>query len=439
MSLQSDWDDPGTDPGDGNRKAVPNTTISSSMINWILYSIANVDLPNHEGRITNLENAGYKKITIGTEAAMPASGSTDELYVTTDTNKFYRGTGTGWQEVCITWDGVVSQLEAVGSKNKAYDSDLDGIFDLSTIPSLPRSRISDFFSSPFWGNIPDKPSAFTPTAHANTHADGGSDELSLDASQITSGVFATARIPNLDASKITSGRFAFARLPTSATANRFLVVRSANGDPVYDLLAASDIPDLDASKITSGVFSIDRIPDMSRSKITDFFSSPFWGNIPDKPSTFPPSSHTHPVADLTDHTKAVHDALGIDAATLDGNQASDLIAKNMTDQTANRALGTVYQNTTNRHLLVFVVGKMTGGSSTYKSYYYGMSVYIGSTSSPDQLIWYKTNAGRDTYTGTLYDSCVFIVPPNYYYKVTNITGGSGNPTNAVHKWWEVEI
>jgi len=73
--------------------------------------------------------------------------------------------------------------------------------------------------------------------HASQHGLGGADELSLDASQITTGVLSTDRIP-----------------------------------------------DLDASKITSGVFDIARIPDLSRSKITGFFSSPFWDNIPDKPS-----------------------------------------------------------------------------------------------------------------------------------------------------------
>jgi len=30
-----------------------------------------------------------------------------------------------------------------------------------------------------------------------------------------------------------------------------------------------------------------------RAEISDFFSSPFWGNIPDKPAEFPPSPHTH--------------------------------------------------------------------------------------------------------------------------------------------------
>jgi hypothetical protein len=104
----------------------------------------------------------------------------------------------------------------------------------------------------------------------------------LDASKIISGTFDVARIPNLDASKITSGRFPLARLPTSATANRFLVVRTANADPVYDALVAGDIPSI------------------TRSKISDFWGTPFWGNIPDKPSTFPPSAHTHARSDVTD-------------------------------------------------------------------------------------------------------------------------------------------
>ena len=40
--------------------------------------------------------------------------------------------------------------------------------------------------------------------------------------------------------------------------------------------------------------------DISRAKVEDFFSSPFWDNIPDKPSTFPPASHTHEISDIID-------------------------------------------------------------------------------------------------------------------------------------------
>jgi hypothetical protein len=82
----------------------------------------------------------------------------------------------------------------------------------------------------------------------------------LAAAKITSGTFVDARIPNLDAAKINSGRFITARLPTSATANRFLKVSSANTDPVYSAIAATDVPSLATSKINSGRFITARLP-----------------------------------------------------------------------------------------------------------------------------------------------------------------------------------
>jgi hypothetical protein len=45
-----------------------------------------------------------------------------------------------------------------------------------------------------------------------------------------------------DASEIASGRLSASRLPTSSNANRFLVVRTANSDPTYDVIQASDLP-----------------------------------------------------------------------------------------------------------------------------------------------------------------------------------------------------
>ena len=40
----------------------------------------------------------------------------------------------------------------------------------------------------------------------------------------------------------------------------------------------------------------------TRSEVTDFWSTPFWSNIPDKPSTYPPEDHTHPASDVTSGT-----------------------------------------------------------------------------------------------------------------------------------------
>ena len=71
-----------------------------------------------------------------------------------------------------------------------------------------------------------------------------------------------------------------------------------------------------------------------RADIVDFFSTPFWSNIPDTPSTFPPEPHTHVKSDITDfahtHTRAditdfnhasTHQAGGSDPLTgnLDAN------------------------------------------------------------------------------------------------------------------------
>ena len=34
-------------------------------------------------------------------------------------------------------------------------------------------------------------------------------------------------------------------------------------------------------------------PDIVKDTVADFWDTPFWDSIPDKPSTFPPSSHSH--------------------------------------------------------------------------------------------------------------------------------------------------
>jgi hypothetical protein len=63
-----------------------------------------------------------------------------------------------------------------------------------------------------WTEVQNKPSTFPPSPH--TH----------------------------DATDIASGRLSASRLPTSPNANRFLVVRTANSDPTYDVIQASDLP-----------------------------------------------------------------------------------------------------------------------------------------------------------------------------------------------------
>ena len=144
---------------------------------------------------------------------------------------------------------------------------------LGAASAFSRSWISDLFSAPFWDNIPDKPFAGLGNEFS-TDTSGNLQIAGLDASKIASGVLDVARIPDLDASKITSGVFDLARIPN------------------IDWSRISGNFPRDISDLISSAFS--------RSWISDLFSAPFWDNIPDKPSTFPPEAHTHPRSDITD-------------------------------------------------------------------------------------------------------------------------------------------
>lgn len=80
--------------------------------------------------------------------------------------------------------GVQAAAEATAasalSAHAADTTAVHGIADTSALVLTSDARLSD---------------ARTPTAHATSHQDGGTDELALDGSQITTGTVADARIP----------------------------------------------------------------------------------------------------------------------------------------------------------------------------------------------------------------------------------------------------
>jgi hypothetical protein len=103
-----------------------------------------------------------------------------------------------------------------------------------------------------WSALTGIPSSFPATGHGSTHGNTGSDPVSLDASQIISGVFNAARIPAQSWASITGKPSAFA---PSAHA-------SSHASGANDPLA------LDASQITAGTFSVARMPQISYSSLS---------------------------------------------------------------------------------------------------------------------------------------------------------------------------
>ena len=132
-----------------------------------------------------------------------------------------------------------------------------------------KTDIPDFFGIPFWELIPDKPSTYTPSTH--THTESEITDLIHDAQKIKG--------KEVDDSQIGDNKF----LKYNASSGKIEYVSGGTGGMEVH---GNEYHDPDFSVVGHGHY---------RDTITDFFSSPFWANIPDKPSVFPPSEHGNEV------------------------------------------------------------------------------------------------------------------------------------------------
>ena len=134
---------------------------------------------------------------------------------------------------------IVDIVKGIDEEKRLSDKRTEQLYDLASNPGSHqhiRADITDFWNSPFWTNIPDKPSTFPPESHQHVRAD----------------------ISDL-----------------------------------WDIPFWDNIPDKPSAFPPSA-------HNHQRSEISDFWDSPFWGNIPDRPSTFPPETHTHTKSEITD-------------------------------------------------------------------------------------------------------------------------------------------
>ena len=130
-------------------------------------------------------------------------------------------------------------------------------------------------SSVIGDNDPRLSDARTPLPHAQSHGAGGTDEITVDASQVASGVLAPARLGGgvSDGTKVLFGDGQWK--DAAATGGAVSSVNGQTGDVVLNAAAVDAMP----SSYT-----------------------PSWAAIDNKPSTFPPSAHTHDGAEIASGT-----------------------------------------------------------------------------------------------------------------------------------------
>jgi len=122
--------------------------------------------------------------------------------------------------------------------------------------------------------------------HASTHEFGGSDQLHLDGSQISSGVIPTTQIPYLDASKINSGVFSIDRIPQAAIAR----VVTVPNDSARFALTPADVSKGDSVYVTATqkLYMVINTSQLStEAGYLAYVANVDWVTISNKPATYP--------------------------------------------------------------------------------------------------------------------------------------------------------
>ncbi len=133
ITQKSRWDDAGVEPPAGEAKYTAGEQPIAEYDNW--FNKAVVD--DIAALNSWLDNLGITKIYIDTEANMPASGTTKELFIATDTNKIYRGTGTGWQLLTTEWDAI---MPIVKEEMVRYG------LNIMALKAIAQAETKDFYS-----------------------------------------------------------------------------------------------------------------------------------------------------------------------------------------------------------------------------------------------------------------------------------------------------
>ncbi len=182
------------------------------------------------------------------------------------------------------WTNKTIVISGGGDMYKAiYDQNNDGIVDVA--------------ESVEWSGILNKPLTFPPDAHNhdNLYYTKQQTDSLLDQKASVSHTHAINDLTDVQTGTLQDG----------------------------DVLAYNTVSGVWVNKAISFGDMYKSVYDTDNDGIVDLAESVDWSGIQNKPLTFPPSTHTHPLSDVTGHDKASHDALNINADTVDGKHASD--------------------------------------------------------------------------------------------------------------------
>jgi hypothetical protein len=137
---------------------------------------------------------------------------------------------TGASQVNSDWNASSGVAQILNKPSLATVATSGSYADLLNKPTLFSGSYVD---------LTNKPSSFTPSAHASTHASGGSDALTLAATQITSGTLADAQLSSnvpliASANSFSAGQTITAAANTSALTASYSVT-GANTTPLLNL------------------------------------------------------------------------------------------------------------------------------------------------------------------------------------------------------------